>query len=186
MVKKFDFIGTYSNKEFHFLNPSPEEVEIGDIANALSNLCRYSGHVSNFYSVAEHCVIMADWVLSKGLEPETALCALMHDASEAYLVDIPRPIKPYLEGYLEMEEKIQEVIFTKYGVPIMCDVVTWLDTNIVRDEASVLFNIIPAWVAYYEEVGIVVHNWTPNEARLHFSVMFDRLNSMIKEKNSEK
>ena len=86
---------------------------------------------------------------------------------------------------MEIEEKIQEVIFTKYEVPQMCDIVTWLDTNIVRDEASILFNTVPDWVQYYEVVGIVVHNWTPNEARSQFSVMFDRLNSMIKEKNSE-
>lgn len=75
------------------LNLDPSDVTIEDVAHSLSNQCRFSGHTSSFYSVAQHSVLVAGSCASTGCDVETILWALLHDASEAYLVDLPRPIK---------------------------------------------------------------------------------------------
>lgn len=162
----FDFIGTASGKSFHFLNPQEDEICISDISNALSNLCRYSGHVNKFYSVAEHSCILADIVFMETGSKEQALSALLHDASEAYLVDVPRPIKPYLVGYEEMEHKVQSVILKKFNAKPMNDFIKFLDCNIVRNEAEVLFDIIPDWVVHYQKLqNINIICLSPIEAK---------------------
>lgn len=175
--KTFEFIGTYTGVEFTFLDPKPEQVNIEDIANALSNLCRYSGHVKTFYSVAEHSIILSDYIMNKYDNADMAFTALMHDASEAYIVDVPRPIKPYLKGYMEMEDKIQKVISEKFGVTPMKEYpqVLEADTNIVADEASVLFKIEPDWIQYYTKIGITPLGLTPLAAREAFILKFVHL-----------
>lgn len=103
------FIETFTGKKFYFLNPDPTDVDIEDIAHALSNNCRYTGHTADFYSVAEHSVIVSLLV-----EPANALAGLLHDSSEAYLTDVASPIKPYLANYRDMEDTIMKVIAAKY------------------------------------------------------------------------
>jgi uncharacterized protein len=87
---------TYTGLAFWPLDPRPDEIRLVDIAHALSKLCRYGGQCLSFYSVAEHSLLVA----SKAPD-HLKLVALMHDASEAYLLDIPRPIKRHLAGYAE-------------------------------------------------------------------------------------
>src|SRR4051812_20612492 len=83
-----DWMQTYTGRAFWPLDAQPEDVDPLDIAAALSMLCRYGGHVSRFYSVAEHCLLM-----SEAVAPEHALWALLHDATEAYMGDMVRPLK---------------------------------------------------------------------------------------------
>src|SRR5258706_13895138 len=85
------WIETYSGKQFHILDPQLDEIELYDIAHALSMQCRYTGHCESFYSVAEHCVIVSMLV-----PKEMAIAGLFHDASEAYLTDEVSPVKPHL------------------------------------------------------------------------------------------
>ena len=103
------YIQTVSGRKIHFLAPDPNEFDITDIAFALSNLCRFNGHVM-YYSVAEHSVLVAS-----RLDDSDKLSGLLHDAAEAYLSDIPSPIKQYLPDYQEMEDKLLAAIFTKFG-----------------------------------------------------------------------
>ena len=111
--RKGDWMATQSGRVFWPLDPRAEEVDIHDIAHALGNLCRYGGHSRDFYSVAEHSIHV-----SRLVPAEHALCGLMHDATEAYLVDMPRPIKAGLPRYREIEGRLWRVIAAKYRLPI--------------------------------------------------------------------
>lgn len=106
------YITTFTDKKFYPSDIRPIDIDITDIAHALSNQCRFGGHTIEFYSVASHCLLV-----SKVLPPELKLQGLLHDASEAYLVDVPRPIKylPDFNRYREIEAAVQKVIYKKFG-----------------------------------------------------------------------
>lgn len=103
---------TISGLEVNFLQPTEDSIDIEDIAHALSNICRFGGHCFPFYSVAQHSVIVA------ALAPERLrLAALLHDASEAYLGDVIKPLKTLIAtNYTQYEEQFELVIGNKYGV----------------------------------------------------------------------
>lgn len=107
-TKSKAWIQTFSGKKFFPLDPRIEDIDIIDIAHSLSNQCRFSGHVKHFYSVAQHSVYVS--YLSK------SLAGLMHDGSEAYLVDLPKPIKDSgeFDFYKEKENVLQKLIYQKY------------------------------------------------------------------------
>lgn len=113
MKDRGPWIKTYSGQRFHFLDPTPDEIHIEDIAHALGAMPRFGGHTSAFYSVAEHSINV-----SRLAPPILALDGLLHDASEAYLIDIPRPIKHTLDldGYRRIEAKVQSAIDWKWSV----------------------------------------------------------------------
>lgn len=102
---------TYTGREVHPLNLRPEDVDINDIAHALSNTCRFGGHSREFYSVAQHSVLVSALV-----PPEDALAGLLHDAAEAYMADLITPIKAAIPGYAELEGKILAVVCARFGV----------------------------------------------------------------------
>ena len=105
------WIVTYTGRRFHPLDPKPEEINIRDIAHALSNMPRFTGHTKEFYSVAQHSYLVS--CLSRPNE----LFGLLHDASEAYLCDISTPVKhsPVFDGYREAEKYLQNMILLTYG-----------------------------------------------------------------------
>lgn len=104
------YIETYSGEKFYFLNPDPDMIKIEDIAHALSMQCRFTGHSSRFYSVAEHSIKVAQLCQNK-------MAGLLHDASEAYLTDVASPVKPFLHNYKTLEDKLMKAIATKFGFP---------------------------------------------------------------------
>src|SRR4051812_44303587 len=104
-VHRGGLIQTYSGKQFFPMRPIGGDIDIEDIAHALSNQCRFSGHCQRFYSVAEHSLRVAELVT-----PQHKLWALLHDASEAYLVDLPTPIKRTLEEYRNAENRVMKAI----------------------------------------------------------------------------
>jgi 5'-deoxynucleotidase YfbR-like HD superfamily hydrolase len=107
------WIQTYTGAIVHVDDPQPETIHLSDIAHALSLICRFNGHVSRFYPVASHSIHVAQLV-----PPEQALAALFHDASEAYICDIARPVKisGAFDAYRRIEAKIMEVIRAKFGL----------------------------------------------------------------------
>lgn len=109
-----EHIITYSKIEFRPLEPVMEDIKIEDIAHALSLLCRANGHYSSFYSVAAHCINCYDEACARKLSPRIQLACLLHDASESYISDITRPVKRYLEEYLEIEKKLADAIYKKF------------------------------------------------------------------------
>jgi uncharacterized protein len=117
MERKGDWIKTYSGVKFYPFDPRPEEVCLDDIAHALSNICRFTGHTNKFYSVAQHSVLVSE-ILSTN---ELALAGLFHDASEAYICDIARPIKKSFgrkSKYMIAEQKIQSAVYKRYHISI--------------------------------------------------------------------
>lgn len=109
--RRGDWIQMHSGIAFWPMDPRADEVRLEDIAHSLSLLCRFGGHCSRFYSVAEHSVHVA-----RLCSPEVALWGLLHDASEAYVVDLPRPIKRQLPEYAEIEGLVQFAIAEHFGL----------------------------------------------------------------------
>lgn len=105
-----DKIRTFSGKYIDPLNPDPALICIEDIAHALSMLPRFGGHTQRFYSVAQHSIACCEWAPA-----EHKLAALLHDAGEAYLLDIPSPVKKRIPGYAEAEDRLMAVIAHKLG-----------------------------------------------------------------------
>ena len=115
-MRKGDYIYTYSEKEFWPLDPIIDEISINDIGHALSLLCRGNGHVKHFYSVAQHSIACAKEAKLRNYSRRVQLACLLHDASEAYLSDITRPVKKQLSRYIEIEEILQNKIYEKFNL----------------------------------------------------------------------
>lgn len=107
------WIETVTGKKFPFLNPQPEDIDIKDIAHALSMNCRFVGQCREFYSVAEHSWNVARML--EGFPKEVQIAGLLHDASEAYITDVASPVKQYLPEYNKLEDIIMAAIAKKYG-----------------------------------------------------------------------
>lgn len=103
---------TRTGRRVYFANPQPEQFHIDDIAHALSNICRFTGHTKTFYSVAQHCCMASDLVMH-----HCKYEALMHDASEAYLSDIASPLKALLVDYQNIEARMETVLRSRFLLP---------------------------------------------------------------------
>jgi 5'-deoxynucleotidase YfbR-like HD superfamily hydrolase len=107
------WILTSTGKHFDFADPQPDQVDIIDIANGLAKQCRFSGQCREFYSVAQHSVLVSQYVVGPR---ELALEGLLHDAAEAYCQDIPSPLKTLLPDYHCIEQRVQNIIYAKFGI----------------------------------------------------------------------
>ncbi|WCK22710.1 hypothetical protein [Agrobacterium pusense] len=169
-----DFMQVFSGRKYWPMDPRPHEVHIEDIAHSLAMQARYAGHCIKFYSVAEHSVLIARHLAAKHA-PEVALAGLLHDAPEAYCVDIPRPLKPYLTNYKAIEQKNWLAIAARYGLPKeLPDEVHDADNRIIADE---LVNLVPMpWHARHNNpLGVRLRYWSPEKAEIEFLATFDAL-----------
>lgn len=171
-ARRGDWMQTVSGRQFWPLDPRADEVHIEDIAGALSKLCRYGGQCLRFYSVAEHCVHVAN-AAPEGIK----LAALLHDASEAYLSDVIRPIKSHLTNYMEIEAGLERVIAQRFGLtwPMPAEVKR-LDTAILADERDQVMATPPIpWSQTTEPaLGVTLPCWAPAKARWEFLSAFFR------------
>ena len=114
-----DYITTYTGIRFYPAQPDAEGICIEDIAHALSFLCRGNGHVSKFWSVAQHCILCAREAAAREWPDRLVLACLLHDASECYLSDVPRPFKKEMPTYREHEARLLNMIYERYlGTPL--------------------------------------------------------------------
>lgn len=111
-MRQGDWFLTYTGRQFYPIDPHPEDVCIEDISHALSMVCRFGGHVRTFYSVAQHSVIVSH------LCPHSAFQALMHDATEAYVGDMVRPLKRQLSAYRLVEAGVWCAICGHFNIPV--------------------------------------------------------------------
>lgn len=120
---------TYTGARVHILQPDPGEIRLKDIAHALANQCRFAGHTPEFYSVAQHSVLVAGILEDMGW-PDLAISGLMHDAAEAYLHDLHRPLKECLPQYADLEQRHMAAICVKFGLPVKLHTVVKRADNI--------------------------------------------------------
>lgn len=113
------YITTFTGKQIDPANPNLSSVDIRDIAHALSFTCRGNGHVKTFFSVGQHCINAAKEASARGYSKRVILACLIHDASEAYMSDVPRPLKHLLTDYIHAEDQFLEQIYMKFlGTPL--------------------------------------------------------------------
>lgn len=176
-----DWLQTFTGKKLYPLAPTPDAICIEDIAHALANQCRFNGHTKKFYSVAQHSVLITDYFFDPDLGDfaDLAQYALLHDASEAYLSDIPRPLKllPEFEFYRQAEKKLQSMIYEKFGLsPEEPAEVKEADQRILAEESLWLMAPLhPDWVMDFSEVqySYLQHEvWSPEKSEERFLGMF--------------
>ena len=163
-----NWMQTHTGKHIYPLEPDIDDIDIKDIAHALSNLCRFNGHCQEFYSVAQHSVIVC-----KLLPEDLKIPGLLHDASEAYLSDVPRPIKINFTEFQEYEDRMQRAICDKFSIewPIPEDVKA-VDRRVLRTEARDLMGNPDDWgVSGLEPYNFKVRPKPPTEAKRTFLAM---------------
>lgn len=155
---------TFTGRAFYPLDPRPEDIDPVDIAHALGHLCRYGGHVRTHYSVAQHCVLM-----SEAVSPANALWALLHDATEAYVGDVIRPLKRALPAYVEIEDRLMDAICVRFGLdPVMPAEVKDADNRILLNEGRELLGPpAQSWGALedLEPLDVSLVPWTARHAK---------------------
>lgn len=172
MTRVGDWMQTVTGRKFWPMDPRPEDVDIIDIAHALSMICRFGGHCLRFYSVAEHSVLIA-----RKAPPEYQLAALLHDASEAYLSDIVRPLKRSLPEYRLAEDRVQHAIRLRFSLGYVGgQCVKQLDRAILADERAQ--NMEPTdevWSIGEGPLGVTLQFWSPERARDEFLDCYDQV-----------
>lgn len=178
---------TASGRRFRPLDPMPEEVWIGDIAAALAKVCRFGGHCAEFYSVAQHSVLVSHAAEDMAPESEKRLAAmwgLMHDAAEAYIPDVVRPIKGHLLGLERIERDLLQAIATAVGLPWPPPAPWWrwveiADDALLATEARDLMGDPRDWILAQAPIpSIRIVPLPPGEAEQlfleRFAVLFGR------------
>lgn len=168
------WIQTYSGRRFCPTNPNPDAIVIQDIAHALSMQCRFSGHVRKFYSVAQHSVLV-----SYVCDAADAMWGLLHDASEAYLVDVPRPLKQSgkFGAYIEFEKQMQLAVCKRFGLPEKePPSVKTADTILLSTEARDLMSPLhPDWRNRCDPLPFKIEALPPDKAKDLFMKRFFEL-----------
>lgn len=127
-----------SGRLFNPLDAKPDQIHLEDIAHALSLKCRFNGHSMRFYSVARHSILVARHC-------SDSRWGLMHDAAEAYLADVPRPLKPHLRGFIEMENRLMVVIAERFNLGPPPSDLNLVDLQALAAERRQLMRPGPVW-----------------------------------------
>lgn len=171
---KLGWIQTYTGKPFWPLNPRKQDIDIEDIAHSLSMQCRFNGHCRIFYSVAEHSVRVSHQVA-----PEHALWGLMHDAGEAYLVDMPKPLKRLMPDFQDHEDKLLQYLAAHFGLtwPIP-EEVHKADVVLLMTEKRDLMSPEPQdWGIHVAPLPDIITPLSPQDAKDAFLQRFHVLTS---------
>ena len=174
------WLQTYTGKQFYPFSPTVDSIDIIDIAHALAMTCRFGGHCKVFYSVAQHSVLVAEKA-----PPHLALRALMHDAPEAYVGDLVRPIKkhPEMAAFEWVEQTVERAICARFDLPfpIMDATIKRLDNRILLDEREQVMTATDHdWQVDGEPLGVTIEPWAPEIARWKFLDAFERCSQWAK------
>lgn len=180
MVKQKDqWIALLSGATFNYNQPEKSDVTIEDIASALSNVCRFSGHLPVFYSVAQH-LVNTSYIVPE----EMAFTALMHDTAEAFTNDLPTPLKWAFPIFKELETKIEEAMANKFGFQFPYPPeIKEADTNMLILEKLYVKEDKSDWPNYRGiEVDhlldkVNLKSWQPVRAKREFLERFEELSN---------
>jgi len=169
------YLETHTGRKFWVARPRLEDITVLDIAHALALKCRYNGHCRSFYSVAEHSTTLALYARHIGLPASTQLQLLMHDGNEAYLPDVPRPIKHFFPDLILMEKAIDALIREFCHLPDeLPEEVHQFDSRILHDEkVQVMLPSGNKWICEdLQPLGVILNGHKPAEAESRFLQAF--------------
>lgn len=174
-------IQTFSGLRFNPFVPDPDQIVIEDIAQSLANQCRFGGHCRKFYSVAQHSCLLADLVAKEGGDVTMQLWALLHDAAEAYLVDLPHPLKHHSTlgaRFRDAESALQAVILARFNLPsARPPLLNATDRALLAAEKQVLTAQAWEWPELngVEAAAVAVQPWLPARAAREFMTRYKKL-----------
>jgi len=164
----------FSGVYFDFLDPEGSAFTIEDIAHGLAMTCRFGGQCRRYYSVAEHSVHV-----SRSVSREAAFAALMHDAQEAFVGDVIKPLKDLLPDYRKVEDRIEAAVFSRFGLSLpLPSEVAEADMAMLATEQIQLMRNRDDWdyTRGRKPLPIVLRFWSPEEAEFHFLTRFYEVN----------
>jgi 5'-deoxynucleotidase YfbR-like HD superfamily hydrolase len=173
-------IQTLSGRRVNPFDAAPEDIDPADIALALSNLCRFGGHSRAFYSVAQHSVIVSDLLAETGAPVDEVLAALLHDASEAYLGDLPHPIKHRSElgaRFKAAEQELEAIIAQRFDLPEASATIKPIDRALLATERRTFSRVAWEWPELdgVEPLDLEIEPWEPPRAAREFLDRYERL-----------
>lgn len=175
------YVTTYYKRKFNPTRAEEKDIIIGDVAHALSLICRANGHFRIFFSVAQHSVNCALEAEARGYSKDLQLACLLHDASEAYIGDVITPLKIQLNEYMDYEKKLQHTVLKALGVSLPSKdeekIIKEIDASMLYHE----FKLLHGEILFKEEPKINVsigENEVPHiEVEVQFIELYRKLKS---------
>jgi len=176
------YLQTVSGRWVNPFDPDPEQLDAGDIARALANLCRFGGHSRSFYSVAQHSVIVSRLVEERTGDAEEAFAALMHDATEAYLGDMPHPLKhrsPLGAAYKAAEDHLEQALRDRFRIKPDVPEIKRVDKALLAAERRAFSAERWHWpeLEGVEPLDLELAAWPPDEAARAFAERYAELDA---------
>jgi uncharacterized protein len=176
------YLQTVSGRRVNPFDPDPDQIDIGDIGRALANQCRFGGHCRVFYSVAQHSVIVSQIVERRGGDVEDVFAALMHDASEAYLGDMPHPVKhrsPLGAAFRAAEEHLERALRERFGIRADVPEIKRADRALLATERRAFSAETWHWPELdgVEALDLELEAWSPDEAERAFAARYAELDA---------
>ena len=174
------YLQTVSGRWVNPFDPDPDQIELADIARALANQCRFGGHCRTFYSVAQHCVLVSELIEQEGGSTEDALAGLMHDAAEAYLGDLPHPIKHRSQlgaRFIEAEKPLERVIRDRFAITDSSVAVKRIDRALLATERRAFSAERWDWpeLSGVVPLDLELQAWSPDQSAETFVRRFEVL-----------
>ena len=183
MIEPGPFIQTLSGRRVNPFDAAPDDIDPHDIARALSNICRFGGHSKAFYSVAQHSVIVCELLEQRGATPDELMAALLHDAAEAYLGDLPHPLKHRSElgaAFRVAEKRLEAVIEERFSLPDAAAKIKPLDKALLATERRTFSEVTWHWPELdgAEELDLVIEPWDSARALREFTDRYERIDAL--------
>jgi len=162
MTRYGDWSQTLTGRRFYVFDPHPDDIFIEDIAGSSSKICRFNGHSTVFYSVAQHCVVGSYIIEERTKNLLLAFGFLLHDSGEPYVGDMTRPLKlmPEMEAYRNAEHNINQVLAKKFKVDLTDPIIKEVDDEMLATERKYFMVPLEGWHLRREPLDIKLKPWT--------------------------